>query len=90
MERLAALGGPKTITRTFAGYTSIGAEEIEAARAVVASGVLSRFLGCWGPDFYGGEKVRGLEEAWRYYFGSRTRRASWRPWGRSASSQATR
>ena len=71
MERLAVLGGPKTITRTFAGYTSIGVEEVEAARAVVAGGVLSRFLGCWGPDFYGGEKVRGLEEAWRSYFGSR-------------------
>jgi len=71
MERLAVLGGPKTITRTFASYTSIGVEEVEAARAVAASGVLSRFLGCWGPDFYGGEKVRGLEEAWRSYFGSR-------------------
>jgi perosamine synthetase len=71
MERLAALGGPKTITRPFAAYTSIGVEEVEAARAVVASGVLSRFLGSWGPDFFGGEKVRGLEEAWRSYFGSR-------------------
>lgn len=71
MERLAVLGGPKTIARAFAGYSSIGAEEVEAARSVVASGVLSRFLGSWGPDFYGGDKIRALEEAWRSHFGSR-------------------
>ncbi|MDT8375588.1 MAG: DegT/DnrJ/EryC1/StrS family aminotransferase [Mariprofundaceae bacterium] len=33
--------------------------------------MLSRFLGCWDEDFYGGDKVREFEEAWRDYFGVR-------------------
>jgi dTDP-4-amino-4,6-dideoxygalactose transaminase len=61
MERLALHGGPKTITSKLRHYNSIGAEEVEAARAVIESGVLSKYLGCWDPDFFGGPKVQEFE-----------------------------
>ena len=69
MSKLALFGGPKTITESFSRYNSIGKEEEEAAREVIKSGVLSKFLGCWDPDFYGGPKVREFERAWERYFG---------------------
>lgn len=68
-ERLALLGGPKTITAPFKRYNSIGAEEVQAAKLVVESGVLSQFLGCWDPDFYGGPKVQEFERACEAHFG---------------------
>jgi perosamine synthetase len=68
-EKLALLGGPKTISEPFQRYNSIGKEEVEAARLVVESGNLSQFLGCWDPDFYGGPKVQEFEAACRSYFG---------------------
>jgi perosamine synthetase len=66
---LAMLGGAKTIGAPFKRYNSIGAEEVEAARQVVESGVLSQFLGEWHEDFYGGPKVQKLERACEAYFG---------------------
>jgi perosamine synthetase len=68
-ETLAMLGGAKTIGAPFKRYNSIGAEEVEAARQVVESGVLSQFLGEWHEDFYGGPKVQKLERACEAYFG---------------------
>jgi len=68
-EKLAIHGGPKIITKSFKRYNSIGKEEVEAAKAVVESGVLSQFLGCWDPDFYGGPKVQEFERACEKYFG---------------------
>jgi len=68
-EKLAIHGGPKTIIKTFKRYNSIGKEEVNAAKAVVESGVLSQFLGCWDPDFYGGPKVQAFERACEKYFG---------------------
>lgn len=68
-EKLAIHGGPKVITKTFKRYNSIGKEEVDAAKAVVESGVLSQFLGCWDPDFYGGPKVQEFERACEKYFG---------------------
>lgn len=68
-ERLALLGGPKTIGTPFKRYNPIGAEEVEAATQVVESGVLSQFLGTWHEDFYGGPKVREFERACAVYFG---------------------
>ena len=68
MSDLAILGGPKTITRPFALYRSIGREEVAAATAVAETGVLSRFLASWDPDFYGGEHVQALERSWEKYF----------------------
>ncbi len=68
-KRLALLGGPKTIQTPFKRYNSIGAEEVAAAKQVVESGVLSQFLGCWDPDFYGGPKVQEFERSCEAYFG---------------------
>jgi perosamine synthetase len=67
-EKLALHGGPKTITTTFKRYNSIGKEEVDAAKAVVESGVLSQFLGCWDADFFGGPKVQEFERACEKYF----------------------
>ena len=68
-KKLAIHGGPKTITKSFKRYNSIGKEEVGAAKAVVESGVLSQFLGCWEPEFYGGAKVQEFERACEKYFG---------------------
>ena len=40
-EKLALFGGKKIINRKFNRYNSIGQEEVDAAKSVVASGVLS-------------------------------------------------
>ena len=61
-EKLAIKNGIKTIKRPFKKYNSIGSEELNAAKAVIESGVLSQFLGRWGPDFFGGPKVKEFEE----------------------------
>jgi perosamine synthetase len=68
MSKLAILGGPKAIPKPFSKYNSIGREELEAVKAVIETGVLSRFLGCWDPDFYGGEKIQEFEREWARYF----------------------
>lgn len=68
-EKLAIQGGPKTIIKSFKKYNPIGKEEVDAAKAVIESGVLSQFLGCWDPDFYGGEKVQEFERRCAEYFG---------------------
>jgi len=67
--KLALFGGPKTIQTTFKRYNPIGVEEVEAAKQVIESGVLSQFLGVWHKDFYGGSKVREFERQCAEYFG---------------------
>jgi perosamine synthetase len=68
-DTLALLGGSKLINQTFSRYNSLGPEEAEAAKKVVESGVLSQFLGCWDPDFFGGPKVQEFERQCENYFG---------------------
>lgn len=68
MNELALFGGPKTITEDFPRYNPIGKEEVEVAKAVVQTGILSPFLGSWNPSFYGGKKVQEFERAWEKYF----------------------
>ena len=68
-EKLALFGGAKTITATFKRYNPIGQDEVNAAKAVVEGGVLSQFLGCWDPDFYGGPQVQAFERQCEAYFG---------------------
>lgn len=70
-ETLALFGGPKTIVRDFPRYNPIGVEEVDAARRVVESGVLSRFIGGWDPDFFGGPKVQEFERKCEAFFGVR-------------------
>ena len=67
-SQLALFGGPKTIQTPFKRYNPIAQEELEAAKAVIESGVLSQFLGTWHEDFYGGPKVREFEKAAAEYF----------------------
>ena len=68
-DKLAIFGGPSVIQSPFKRYNSIGSEEALAAKTVIESGVLSKFLGCWEPDFYGGPKVQELERNCEKYFG---------------------
>jgi dTDP-4-amino-4,6-dideoxygalactose transaminase len=68
VKKLALYGGPKTITKPLKRYNPIGKEEVAAAKRVVKSGVLSQFLGCWDPDFYGGPMVQKFERACEKYF----------------------
>lgn len=68
-DELALFGGPPAVTKAFKRYNPIGNEEVEAAKAVVESGVLSQFLGAWHPDFFGGPKVQEFERRCESYFG---------------------
>ena len=67
--KLALLGGPPTITHPFKHYNPIGLEEVQAAKEVIESGVLSQFIGAWHPDFLGGPKVKEFEIQCANYFG---------------------
>lgn len=67
-EKLVIHGGPKSITKPFKKYNSIGKEEVAAAKSVVESGVLSQYIGGWCDDFYGGPKVKEFESNWSKYF----------------------
>ncbi len=71
MAELAILGGPKIRTALFPAHRPVGPEEARAAQSVLESGVLSKFLGAWHADFYGGPTVLALEKAWADRFGSR-------------------
>ena len=68
-SKLALFGGPKTIKSPFKLYNSMGLEEVNAAKKVVESGVLSQYLGRWSEDFFGGPKVREFERMCESYFG---------------------
>jgi len=65
---LAILGGNKTIKFDFKRYNSIGAEEVNAAKKVIESGVLSQYIGADHEDFYGGPMVKKFEEDIKSYF----------------------
>jgi len=69
MDKLAINGGPKLIKEKLRPYNSIGLEEIEAVKRTIESGVLSKYLGCWDDDFFGGTKVQEFEENCKDFFG---------------------
>ena len=66
--KLALYGGEKHIGSSFKSYNSIGIEELNAAKAVIESGVLSKFLGAWDKDFFGGPCVQSFERDCEKYF----------------------
>jgi dTDP-4-amino-4,6-dideoxygalactose transaminase len=66
---LALLGGPRVRTKLFPAMKVIGPQEVEAARKVAETGILSRYLGTWHPDFYGGPQVQAFEKEWAAAFG---------------------
>jgi dTDP-4-amino-4,6-dideoxygalactose transaminase len=69
MPKLALLGGNRIRERKFPAYRFIGEEEARAAQRVLQTGILSRFLGCWHEDFYGGPEVQAFEKEWSGFFG---------------------
>jgi perosamine synthetase len=71
VSTLALLGGKPVRTEPFPAYKVIGEEEKAAVLAVMDSGVLSRYLGAWHPDFFGGPTVRKFEETWAALYNAR-------------------
>lgn len=71
MSKLALLGGEPVRTEPFPAYTVVGEEEKRAVSAVIDSGVLSRYLGVWHPDFFGGPEVQAFEREWAQAFSSK-------------------
>ena len=69
MEKLALNGGHKTINYSFRKYNPISDKERTAVNEVMKTGKLSRYLGVWDPEFYGGPKVQEFEKAIQKYFG---------------------
>lgn len=69
MSVLAINGGKKVREKLFPAHNPIGEEEKNAVEKVLDKGKLSRFLGCWHEDFYGGDEVRNLEKEWAEKFG---------------------
>lgn len=70
MATLALFGGTPVRTKPFPAHNTIGDEEKRAAMAVLDRGVLSKFLGSWHPDFYGGPEVQELERRWAVRVGA--------------------
>lgn len=66
---LAILGGKPVRSKLFPPYVTVGEEERVALTKVITSGVLSRYLGCWDPQFMGGSGVQATEKAWADYYG---------------------
>jgi len=68
MPVLAINGGEKVRTKKFPAYITVGNEEEKAASRVIKFGILSRFLGSWHEDFYGGPEVQAFEKEWAEFF----------------------
>jgi perosamine synthetase len=68
---LAILGGSPIRTRPFPAHNPIGDEEKKAVMEVLDSGILSRFLGAWHRDFFGGDRVQTFERGWAELVGAR-------------------
>lgn len=69
--KLAINGGKPIREKPFPVYNTIGEEEKRAVVEVLDSGVLSKYLGTWSLDFYGGPRVQKLERKWEVYFGAK-------------------
>lgn len=67
-NNLALLGGQKVINNGLERYNTIGDEELNAVKKVLKSGQLSKFLGCWDDDFFGGKYVREFESNCAKFF----------------------
>ena len=69
MKKLAINGGEKVRKEFFPAYITVGDEEKKACERVINSGVLSKYLGAWHEQFYGGPEVQAFEKEWAEYFG---------------------
>jgi dTDP-4-amino-4,6-dideoxygalactose transaminase len=70
MSTLALLGGTPVRTKPFPAYRVIGEDDRAAVAKVMESGILSRFLGTWHDDFFGGPEVKAFEHEWAGAFGA--------------------
>lgn len=68
MSSLAINGGEPIRSTPFPEYRTIGEQEKRAVMEVLDSGVLSKYLGTWSDDFFGGPRVQQLEREWSDYF----------------------
>ena len=66
---LAIFGGDKLIKEPLKRFNKYDEKEINAATRVIKSGVLSKFLGAYHEDFFGGPEVLSFEKKWANYFG---------------------
>jgi perosamine synthetase len=69
MSKLAINGGTPVRITPFPEYVTIGEEEKRAVMEVLDSTVLSKYLGTWSPEFFGGPRVQKMEKEWAEYFG---------------------
>ncbi len=71
MSKLAIYGGTpvRAKNRLFPAYTPIGKEEADAAVRVITTGALSKFIGSYGEQFFGGNEVQSFEREWCEKFG---------------------
>lgn len=69
-ERPALLGGIPVCAEPWPKASTIGEDEKRAALEVLDSGGLSGFRAGPGPRFFGGSRVRKLEQEWADYFGT--------------------
>lgn len=68
-DSLALLGGTPVNGQPAPRYNTIGEAEKKAVMEVLDSGELSGFVAAPGDWFWGGRRVRALEEAFRTHFG---------------------
>lgn len=68
MTKLAYTGGTPVLETPLSAYKSMGKAELDAVKTVVESGVLSKFLGGWCDEFFGGPAVREFESMWSTRF----------------------
>jgi perosamine synthetase len=71
MDKLAIYGGSKSIKKKFDLGATYFEEELNAVCEVIHSNTISGFVANSGPKFYGGEKVKELENQFRKYFNSK-------------------
>jgi len=64
MSELALLGGKPVRTALFPAHNNIGQEEKDKVMEIMDSGILSKFLGVWHEDFFGGSEVQAFEKEW--------------------------
>jgi perosamine synthetase len=65
----AALGGEPLFSESIPQYNTIGAAEKRAVMEVLDSGELSGFVASPGPEFWGGPKVRKIQQQFCDHFG---------------------
>jgi len=67
-SKLAIHGGERVIDCETPRFSTYDEKEVKAVNKVLKKGELSRFLGVWHEDFYGGEQVRAFEKDWSAFF----------------------